>query len=154
MDDKVYGINLDANDSVAYEMRIADNVMTGMDTGDFNQGDNWDYITYAGNQTDRFKDGTKTGITAATPGGQGDGALTYAINIVATVGTANDAVTLPPAVPGRRVLVVNDDSADALEVWPASGDDHGAGINTATTIASGSRKEWIAYDDTNWEQVP
>jgi len=93
-----------------------------------------------------------TGITAVNPGGQGDGALTSRINEVDTVGAANDAVTLPAAAAGRECIVINN-GAETLEIWPASGDDCGGGVNTAITLASGETVRLVAYDATTWAEV-
>jgi len=94
--------------------------------------------------------GVTAGITAVNPGGQGDGVLTTEINVVSTVGTADDAVTLPVAVVGRVCRIANN-GANQLEIWPNTDDDAGAGANTAVTLASGSNATYIAYDGTNWE---
>lgn len=93
-----------------------------------------------------------TTITASTTQAQGQGALTTDINEVSTCVNVNDTVTLPAALAGRHCLVINN-GANTLQVFPASGDDLGAGVNTSTTITSGSRKLFIAYDTTNWEPV-
>ena len=94
--------------------------------------------------------GVTAGITAVNPGGQGDGVLTKEINEVSTVGTADDAVTLPVAVAGRVCRIANN-GANQLEIWPNTDDDAGAGANTAVTLAAGSNVTYIAYDGTNWE---
>jgi hypothetical protein len=90
------------------------------------------------------------GITATNPGGQGDNVLTKEINEVSTVGTADDAVTLPAAAAGRRVRIINN-GANQLEIWPNTDDDAGAGANTAITLAAGSNLTLIAYNAVNWE---
>jgi hypothetical protein len=92
------------------------------------------------------------GITASTTQTQGQGPLTDDINEVATVANANDTVTLPTAVAGRKVMVINN-GANTLQIFPASGDDLGAGVNTATTIATTEFAEFTAYDATNWTGV-
>lgn len=95
---------------------------------------------------------TAAGLTASTTQTQGQGALTKDINEVSTVANANDVRTLPDAIAGRSCLVINN-GANTLQVFPASGDNLGAGLNTSTTIASGSRKLFVAFDSTNWEPV-
>jgi hypothetical protein len=90
------------------------------------------------------------GLTASTTQTQGQGALVSTYNEVATVANANDTVTLPTAVVGRRCVVINN-GANTLQIFPASGDNLGAGVDTAETIASGTSKEYIAYDATNWD---
>ncbi len=92
------------------------------------------------------------GIAAVTPGVQGDGTLTTTVNEVSTVANANDAVTLPVAVAGRHVVICNN-GANTLEIWPASGDNAGAGVNIAVTLVAGSNVHYITYDTTNWEIV-
>jgi hypothetical protein len=93
-----------------------------------------------------------TGLTASTTQTQGQAALTTDINEVATVANADDVVTLPAALPGRYCLVINN-GANQLQVYPASGDDLGAGVNSSTTIATSSNKLFVAYDTTNWRAV-
>jgi hypothetical protein len=89
-------------------------------------------------------------LTAATPGIQGDAQLSKEVNEVSTVTNTNDAVTLPNAAVGREIFIINN-GANTLEIWPASGDNLGAGVNTATTLISGANITFIAYDTTNWE---
>lgn len=93
-----------------------------------------------------------TGIVASTNQTQGQGALTREINVVATCANANDTVTLPAAVAGRTCVVINN-GAQVLQIFPASGDNLGAGVDTATTLAAGSNRRFVAYDSTNWEVV-
>lgn len=95
---------------------------------------------------------TAAGLTASTTQTQGQGALTKDVNEVATVANANDVRTLPAALAGRSCLVINN-GANTLQVFPASGDNLGAGLNTSTTIVAGSRKMFVAFDSTNWEPV-
>lgn len=92
------------------------------------------------------------GITASTTQSQGNGALTTDINEISTCANANDTVTLPSAIAGRHCLVINN-GAQTLQVFPASGDNLGAGVNTSTTITAGSRKLFVAFDSTNYEPV-
>ncbi len=93
-----------------------------------------------------------TGIVAVNPGNQGDGPLTSRVNEVATVGVANDAVTMPAALPGLLITVINN-GANILEIWPAAGDNLGAGVNVAVTLAAGTNVTYQAVDTTNWEAV-
>lgn len=95
---------------------------------------------------------TAAGLTASTTQTQGQGALTADINEVATVANANDVRTLPAALAGRSCLVINN-GANTLQVFPASGDNLGAGLNASTTITAGSRKLFVAFDSTSWEPV-
>ena len=94
--------------------------------------------------------GTTAGITASTNQTQGQGALTTDFNEVSTVGSTNDTVTLPIAVAGREVFVINN-GGNTLKIFPAYGDNLGAGANTAATLAAGSNVVYRAYNATNWE---
>lgn len=99
-----------------------------------------------------FQRSVTASITASTTQTQGQGALTTEVNNVATCANANDTVTLPAAVAGRNCVIFNN-GAQTLQIFPASGDDLGAGVNTATTLAAGSNRRYVAYDATNWEIV-
>lgn len=104
-------------------------------------------LTASGN----FRRSTTAGITASTTQTQaGATALTAEINEVSTVANTNDAVRLITAAAGICQIVLNN-GANTLQIFPASGDDLGAGLNTSTTLASGSNIRYCAYDATNWE---
>ncbi len=90
------------------------------------------------------------GITATNPGVQGDSPLTKDVNEISTVGAGDDAVTLPVAAAGLEIFIINN-GANQLEIWPASGDNAGGGVDTAVTLASGSNATYVAIDGTNWE---
>lgn len=95
---------------------------------------------------------TTAGITASTTQTQGQGALTAEVNEVSTVANANDTVTLPTAVAGTEVTIINN-GANTLQIFPAADDNLGSGVDTATTLASGSNVKYIAFDAVNWEAV-
>lgn len=96
---------------------------------------------------------TTTGLTANAGGGQGSATpLLSSFNDVTTVATAGDSVVLPAAALGRQVWVFNADAADAMDVFPAVGDDLGAGVNTAVSVAAGTGAMFMAIDATNWRQ--
>lgn len=92
------------------------------------------------------------GITASTSQSQGNGALTADINEISTVGSTNDTCTMPTAVAWMRVTVINN-GAETMQLYPASGDNLGAGVDTVTTLAAGANITYQAYDSTNWEAV-
>ena len=92
------------------------------------------------------------GIIASTTQTQGQGSLNRNVNEVATVANTNDTVTLPSAVAGLRITIINN-GANTLQIFPASGDDAGAGVDTAITLAAGSNIEKLTYDATTWEAV-
>lgn len=94
--------------------------------------------------------GVTAGITASTTQTQGQQPLTRQINEVATCATANDVVTMPTAAAGREITIINN-GAQTLQIFPATGDDLGAGVNTSVTLAAGSNVTYVAYNATNWE---
>lgn len=96
-----------------------------------------------------FLQSVEAGITASTTQTQGQQPLTLDINEVSTVSNANDVVTLPTARTGMEVFIINN-GANTLQIFPASGDDLGAGVDTAATLASAGRRKYVAYDATNW----
>jgi hypothetical protein len=92
------------------------------------------------------------GITASTTQTQGQQPLISVVNEISTVANANDTVTMPSANGGRIVYIFNN-GANTLQIFPASGDNLGAGVDTAITLAAGSNLHLVAYDATNWEQL-
>lgn len=103
-------------------------------------------------QAQYFEGKTTAGITASATQTQGQQALTSQNNEVSTVAAANNVVTMPVAIAGRRIVIINN-GANTLQIFPASGDNLGAGLNTSVTLASGSNVEYVAYNATNWEQL-
>jgi hypothetical protein len=62
-------------------------------------------------------------ITAKAGGGQANAILmTAAINRVTTVGSSADSVKLPPSLAGLDVVVINAAAANAMNVYPTSGE--------------------------------
>ncbi|MBU2060803.1 MAG: hypothetical protein KKH44_02995, partial [Bacteroidetes bacterium] len=104
-------------------------------------------ITYNAGFTRRS---VTAGISAINPGVQGDCPLTSEINEISVCGTTNDAVTLDTAEPGKEITIINN-GAQTLEIFPASGDDLGAGVNTATTLIAGANITFVSYNYVNWE---
>lgn len=104
--------------------------------------------TFVGN----IKKSVEASITASTTQTQGQQPLTKDINEVSICANVNDVVTLPTAAAGLVISVINN-GAQTLQIFPASGDNLGAGVNTSTTLASGSNITYAAYDTTNWESV-
>jgi hypothetical protein len=90
-------------------------------------------------------------VTALAGGAQGGaGALTKDVNNVTTCATAADSVTLPTAVAGMEITVVNN-GAEACNVFPASGADLGAGADTAASLAiNGANITYVAISSTLW----
>jgi hypothetical protein len=106
-----------------------------------------------------FPRDTQAGITAKASGTQTTAfPLIYGFNQIATVGSANDSVGLPPAVAGSWVFVANDASANAAAIYGALvnpltgvGDTIDA-VATATgnTIAAAKRALFICLVTGAW----
>ena len=92
---------------------------------------------------------TTAGITADTGSSQGDGALTSSFNEISVCANAGDAVTLPTAAAGQKVTIINN-GANTCDVFPASSDNCGGGVDTAVSLAAGADITYFAYDATNY----
>ncbi|MCK5611365.1 hypothetical protein KAR91_56365 [Candidatus Pacearchaeota archaeon] len=90
-------------------------------------------------------------ITADVGSIQGGSPLIVSVNEISVCANAGDAVTLPLAIAGFSydVTIINN-GANASDVFPALGDDLGAGVNTAASLAAGASITYRSYDDTNW----
>lgn len=99
--------------------------------------------------TGRFSRSVASGITASATQTQGQQPLTKDINEISTVATTNDVVTMPSAATGKKVTIINN-GANTLQIFPASGDDLGAGVDTSATLGAGEAATYISYDATNW----
>ncbi|KKN24340.1 hypothetical protein LCGC14_0896040 [marine sediment metagenome] len=96
---------------------------------------------------------THVGLTANSGGG-GVGSclqLLSSYNEVPIVGAAGDSVCLPTAAIGKTVFIINNDSTDAMDVYPFTDDNLGGGVNTAVSLAAGSNIRYFAIDGVNWE---
>lgn len=94
---------------------------------------------------------TTAGITASVTQTQGQQALVSTLNEVSTVANVNDVVTLPSAITGSCVKIINN-GANTLQVFPASGDSvAGGSVDASTTLNSGSNAEYCAFNATAWE---
>jgi hypothetical protein len=94
------------------------------------------------------------GLTASTSQSQGQGALTAEINEVSTCANDDDTVTLPTAAAGLKIVIINN-GANRLQIFPAASDNLGAGANSSLAggLVAGENITFIAYDATNWEEV-
>ena len=93
------------------------------------------------------------GLTASTTQTQAGGlTLLSSYNEIATVANVDDTVVAPTVAEGKRVLIINN-GANRLQVFPAVGDDIGAGLNTAITIAAGSIGKFIGQTAVLWDRL-
>ncbi len=77
------------------------------------------------------------GLTALAGGAQAGTALTAMINRVTTVATAADSVQLPVSVAGMSIVAINAAAANAMNVFPATGEVINAlAANTAISVAA------------------
>lgn len=99
---------------------------------------------------------TTVGITAASGGGQSAAtALTSEYNFVSTVAVAADSVRLPELnvnLVGIRVVVAND-GANSVNIFPTLGQDASGGTNTAVALAASGRASFVAKTATAWGRV-
>jgi hypothetical protein len=93
--------------------------------------------------------GREAGITASGTQSQGQRRLTKSVNEISTCAVANDVVTLPPAQAGALIVIINN-GAQSLRIFPDTGDNCGAGANTHIDLAAGWTWRAEAYDSTNW----
>ena len=95
------------------------------------------------------------GLTADVGSAQGNGVILSSYNVYTTVGTAGDAATLPATAPvGTLVHIKNDAAANAMDVFPASGDDLGEGTDTALSLAAGKGAIFICtVADSTWTNI-
>lgn len=97
---------------------------------------------------------SNVGLTADIGSSQGDGVITSSYNVYSTVGTAGDAATLPAVFGSGIRIFVKNDGAESMDVFPASGDDAGAGADTAIAIAAGSSATFIGtVANATWSQL-
>lgn len=99
-------------------------------------------------------DSVTAGITANVVQNQGNTPLTTILNEISVCANVGDVVTLPTAVAGLKCRIINN-GANALGIFPAAGDDLGAGVNVrrAADLAAGSNLYYETYDTTNWEEI-
>lgn len=94
-------------------------------------------------------------ITAAAGGGQANATqLTSTLNIVTVVATAADSVKLPLISTwpnNQRLVVANQDAADSLNIFPATGDSiNGLSANTQVACAAGKIRIFWKVSNTAW----
>ena len=93
------------------------------------------------------------GQTANTGSIQGNNAITTEFYEISVCANPGDAVTLPVAVAGQLIIVVNN-GAQSADVFPASGDKiDGGSVNVAFALASGANALFICQDGTDWDSL-
>ena len=95
------------------------------------------------------------GLTAFATGGQGSATQVNASYAVfSTVATLADSGRLPPVFKVNSVITIKNDGAADMDMFPSSGDDLGAGTDTAVSIVAGTAAKFIAtVADSTWTQL-
>ncbi len=95
-----------------------------------------------------------TGLTASVTQTQAGGLqILSSNNEIATVANNGDAVTLPVARAGRIIEIINNNGVFAMQVFPAVGDNLGAGIDQPKILDQNTAVTFRAIDSTNWRVV-
>ncbi len=100
---------------------------------------------------------TTTGITAFAGGGQGSAVvLDRGYNVATTVATTGDSVKLPTGLGFLKgaVVYIKNDGVNSLDLFPGSGDNLGAGIDTAISVAAGATVAFLGtIEEPTWIQL-
>lgn len=110
---------------------------------------------YSGDGTDvLLSQEANVGLTADAGSVQGGGVITSSINVYSTVATIGDAATLPATFLAGTLVYVKNDAANSMDVFPASGDDAGAGVDLAVAVAGGGWALFFAtVADSTWTKL-
>ena len=97
---------------------------------------------------------TNEAVTAFAGGGQGSAViLGSSYNVLSVVATTGDSVKLPVVFESgdpATVIYIKNDGANAADVFPGSGDDLGAGVDTAVSLAAGESASFIGTASSTW----
>ena len=93
------------------------------------------------------------GQTANTGSIQGNNPIITEFYEISVCANPGDSCTLPVAVAGQLVIVVNN-GAQSADIFPASGDKiDGGSVNVAFALASGANALFICQDGTDWDSL-
>ena len=74
--------------------------------------------------------------------------------VFSTVATLADSGKLPDVFSVNSVITIQNNGACDMEMFPATGDDLGAGTNTAVSIVAGTAAKFIAtVANATWTQL-
>ena len=95
------------------------------------------------------------GLTAFATGRQASATQVNASYAVfSTVATLADSGRLPPVFKVNSIITVKNDGAADMDLFPSSGDDLGAGTDTAVSIVSGTAAKFLAtVANATWTQI-
>ncbi len=96
--------------------------------------------------------GAVDALTAFAGGGQGSATLlSKPISRVTTVATGGDSVLLPAATAGKKIVVINAAAANAMDVFPQSGEFVNAlAVNVAISVAANKVIVFYCAVDGTW----
>jgi len=99
--------------------------------------------------------GVDNGLTASTSSDQaGALALNYRNSRVTTSAVAGDSVVLPFALKGMSMIVCNAAAANAIDVFPATGDAINAlSANTALSISANASAQFTCMVNGTWNTI-
>jgi len=89
------------------------------------------------------------GITASTTQTQGNGTLTANVNEISTIANNDDTVTLPIEVEGFEIVIINN-GANTLKIFPPVGDDLGNGTNISTELEVNEEIKLLKLENNSW----
>lgn len=93
-------------------------------------------------------------LTALAGGAQAGTALTHGINRVTTVASAADSVQLPKAAAGAVVVVINAAAANAMAVFPQTGEIINAlSANASLSVAANKAIMFFCAVDGTWNSL-
>jgi len=87
------------------------------------------------------------GLTADVSSVQGGGPITSSYNVYSTVANIGDAATLPTTYRVGHVVYIKNDGANSMDVFPASGDNLGQGVNTQEALPAGDFAVYLATSE-------
>jgi hypothetical protein len=95
-------------------------------------------------------------LVAKVGGGQGGGpAINRMLNRIITVASAGDSITLPASAAGMEVTVTNAAAVNAMNVFPAVGDQiNAAGVNAAVSVVVTHTVTFICYTAGQGHSLP
>ena len=128
-----------------------------LDTGAYSPGANIYAITVGGTEAVRYTGssapfiqyGMAIGIIASTTKTQGQGLLTVSYNEVSVCANDDDTVTLPTALSGGVITIINN-GVKRLKIFPSLGGDLGNGTDQPEFVKAGTSISYVASSATRW----
>ena len=139
------GAAFDGDDDTGYFRPVADAFAV---TAGGVEGTRWAEVGGSIIKTDQ----NDVGIIASTTQTQGQQPLLSSYNQISGVANPNDVVTAPSVSAGMRLTILND-GGNTLQVFPASGDNIGGGVDSSITIVTGATGVFLGRDGTDWDTL-